>query len=656
MSIKAKYLIIILALLVITGDALSQSTGDPKYFWKLHSVTGEFLFNGFYREQERTGLDINEYQKSSYLTGGVIIKTNSSFLHKNFLTLDIDAGYMPATSRDNFLVIPDQAEVSTIKKIGGISATFFQQKNITLNVFGNYEERYFARENLTDIKSIDRNWGTILNYNNKYLPVALDFHSKKWNEEELQTGRNYTLDQNLFCARISKSFTKRDRNDLRYSHDDNVNINQNLFRVANIIDNIDFISRINLDKKQKYSLNTTITNLNQRGYTNVKRFQASEGIQAQLPANLSLFGNYNFNKTRFESSDLLQHTINSSLQHKLYQSLQSRINFEYNFLRHTVYQEYNTKTGFELNYTKKIPHGRLLISYKFDKYRQNYTADPSDLTMTNEQYTLSDTKIALLRLPDIETGSVIVKDVTGTLIYQIGLDYILIERNKYIEIRRIPGGLIADNSVILIDYTATQPGSYEYDANTHVFNTSVYLLDNLLSFYYRFSTQDYSNLVTTEFVTLNYFTQNLAGFRIDYNFINAGAEYEDYKSSILPYHMWRYYVTFQKNVGKKLMLMLNGNMQDYVMLDKPEPEYQRYLDLTGKAIYTIYRNTNINLDLMYRKQSGRGIDLDLLTAKTEITSSVNRLYYTLGLEVYKRNYVGEVINFKGTYFKIVRKF
>ena len=102
--------------------------------------------------------------------------------------------------------------------------------------------------------------------------------------------------------------------------------------------------------------------------------------------------------------------------------------------------------------------------------------------------------------------------------------------------------------------------------------------------------------------------------------------------------------------------MLNGNMQDYIMLDKPEPEYQRYLDLTGKAIYTIYRSTNINLDLMYRKQTGRGIDLDLLTAKTEITSSVNRLYFTLGLEVYKRNYVGEVINFKGTYFKIVRKF
>jgi len=656
MCSKAKYLTIALVILVSVSDAISQSANRSLYFWKLHSVTGEVLFNGFYREQERIGPEINEYQKSTFLTGGVFLKTNSSILNKNFLTLDIDAGYMPATSRDNFLVIPDQAEVSTIKKIGGISATFFPQKNITLNLFGNYEERYFARENLTDIKSVDRNWGSILNYNNKFLPVTLDYHNKKWNEEELQTGRNYTMDQNLFNARTNKSFTNRDRNELRFSHDDNVNINQNMYRIANTIDNIDFTSRINLDAKQKYSLNTTISNLNQRGYTIIKRFQASESFHSILPANLSFLANYNFFNTHYESSDLKQHNINSSLQHRLYQSLQSRINFEYNNINQTVYQESNTKTGFELDYTKKIPRGQLSLSYRFDKYRQNYSSDPSALKINNEQYILSDSKIVLLRLPDIDPESVVVKDKTGTLIYEIGLDYILIERNKYIEIRRIPGGLIENNSIIQIDYTATQPGSYKYDANSHVINGGIYLFNNLLSFYYRFSTQDYSNLVTTEFVTLNYFTQNLAGFRIDFDFVNAGAEYEDYKSSILPYHMWRYYLNFQKNVGNKLMFMLSGNIQDYVMLDKPEPEYQKYMDLTAKTIYTIYKNTNINLDLMYRKQNGRGISLDLMTAKTEVTSSVKLLYITVGLEVYKRNYVGEIINFKGTYFKLVRKF
>jgi hypothetical protein len=251
---------------------------------------------------------------------------------------------------------------------------------------------------------------------------------------------------------------------------------------------------------------------------------------------------------------------------------------------------------------------------------------------------------------------VVVKDLTGTFIYVIGLDYILIPRGQYTEIRRIPGGMIADNSVVLIDYTAIQPGSYKYDANINAFNTSVFLFNNKLSVYYRFSKQNYTNLETTEFVTLNYFTQNLVGFRVDFDFINAGAEYEDYQSSILPYHMMRYYVNFQKNLGKKLMFMLNGNMQNYVMLDKPEPEYQNYMDITGKAIYNMFKQTSLNIDLMYRKQIGEGIDLNLYTARTEIISQINLLYLTLGVEVYKRDYVGEVINFRGTYVKIVRKF
>jgi len=59
---------------------------------------------------------------------------------------------------------------------------------------------------------------------------------------------------------------------------------------------------------------------------------------------------------------------------------------------------------------------------------------------------------------------------------------------------------------------------------------------------------------------------------------------------------------------------------------------------------------------MYRNQAGRGIDLDLITSKLELTSVVYKIYFTLGLEVYNRNYLGEIINFKGVYVQILRKF
>ena len=569
--------------------------------------------------------------------------------------LDVDAGYMPETSRNKFLVIPDQSEVRTVKKIG-FGAAFFKQKTINLNLFGNYDESYSSRENLTDIKSINKHWGATLGYSNKYLPITLDFHNREWVEEEIQTGRKYTLNQKIFGARLSRSFTKRDRNELRYSHDENVSLNQNLFRIANTVDNIDFLSYISLDAKQKYNLNTMVTKYNQYGNTNLKRFQINEAFNDVLPMNFTFLSNYNFFNIHQNVYTIEQHSINNGLTQRLFKSLISEIHYEYNTIKHTVYREFNTKAGIGFNYTKVIPGGQLLLSYNYDRYHQEYTSDPVALKITDEQYVLSDNKIILLRLPNVSISSVVIKDVTGTIFYTNGLDYILIERGKYIEIRRIPGGSIADNAIIYIDYSATQPGTYKYDANTHVFNTGVYLLNNILFFTYRFSTQNYANLEATEFVTLNYFTQNLIGCRIDFKYISGGAEYENYKSSILPYHMMRYYLNFQNNFGKRVMLSLTGNMQDYVMLDEPEAKYQRYLDASGKLIFSLAKQTNLNIDLTYRKQTGRGIELDLLTSKAEVTSIINRLYLTLGIELYRRNYVGEQINFKGAYLKIVRKF
>ena len=652
---KAIYRLLLPILLVWPGFAHSQKAERSFYLWKLHSFSGEASFNGLYRAQERSGLNIYENQKSSYFSGGVLLKTNSSILNQNFLILDIDAGYMPETSRDNFIIIPDQAEVRTLKKLG-IGASFLRQKKITFNLLADYGESYSSRENLTDIKALNKHWGGTLAYASKFLPVTVDFHSRKWEENEIQTGRRYTLDQNTFGARMSKSFTSHDRNDFKYTHDDNVNVNQNLFRIANTIDNLEFISFIHLDSQQKYTLNTMISDWNQGGNMILKRVQASETFNAKLPLKLSFFGNYNYYNISQNESQLKQNSLITSIEHRLFNSLQSRVNFDYNIVNHSVYQEFNTKIGLEFNYSKTIPTGQLLISYKIDRYHQDFTSAPFALNIHHEQYILSDNKINLLKVPDIQLSSVVVRDTTGTVTYLSGLDYILLERNRFIEIRRVPGGSISNNAVVYLDYTAVQPGAYRYDANTQIFTSSIYLLKNLLSLYYRYSTQDYSNLEKTEFVTLNYFTQNLGGCRLDFKSLNGGIEYEDYKSSILPYRMTRYYANFQHNYGKKVMVLLNGNLQDYTMLDETIAKKQRYMDLTGKVIYTMFGSTNLNVDMMYRNQSGRGIDLDLLTARTEVTSNYHRLYITMGVELYRRNYVGEKINFNGTYLKIARKF
>lgn len=146
-----------------------------------------------------------------------------------------------------------------------------------------------------------------------------------------------------------------------------------------------------------------------------------------------------------------------------------------------------------MNYTKKIPGGHLNIVYKLDTYRQDHTSSSIDLRTLGEEYTLSDNRITLLKLPYIILSSVVVRDISGTLIYEAGFDYMLIQQNTFIEIRRIPGGAIPNEGIVLVDYTATRPGDYRYDAITNAVNVNLYLFKTVSASYYRFSNQDYFN-------------------------------------------------------------------------------------------------------------------------------------------------------------------
>lgn len=656
-----RHIIVLLALCIsgLHASAYYGKYGKSKqkqfYFCKLDYLTGEVRFSSLYREQERIGISINEHQNSKYFSGGLVIRSSSSIIHKNFLVLDLDAAYLPESNKDNFLVIPDQSEVRSTKKLD-LTASFFKEKDFNLSLFGNYDESYSTRENLTNIRTNNQHLGASMGYNNLFVPFRLDVHQRFWNEEEIGGSRSYKFDQFSVGATFNKSFRQSDRSELRLNHDRNISINQYQFRIANTLNTLDFHNSIHLDKGQRYNLITSVNGIDQFGNLNMRRIQAMELLNFKLSENLNFLTNYTFQSTRQDSARLKQNGFSTTLQHTLFSSLRTSIHFDYDRLKHTAFREVNRKTGIELNYTKKIPGGHLNIVYKLDTYRQDHTSSSIDLRTLGEEYTLSDNRITLLKLPYIILSSVVVRDISGTLIYEAGLDYMLIQQNTFIEIRRIPGGAIPNEGIVLVDYTATRPGDYRYDAITNAVNVNLYLFKNHLSVYYRFSNQDYFGLHTTDFVTLNYFTQNMAGLRLDLGVVSLGAEHEDYQSSILPYRMTRYYVNYQQNLGERLILLLNGNLQDYVMLNDDESRNQRYIDVSGKVSYNVFRQTNLNMDIMYRNQSGRGIDLDLFTGRAEVTSTINRLYLAGGVEVYRRNYIGEKINFKGAYIKLIRKF
>ena len=166
---------------LLTGFAFGQSDEDqPMQFWKLTHIDGEVRLRGYYRDETSTTGDTYDHNISMMGSAGVLLRTKSYFWTPKFMKFDFDAEFNPETSTDHYIVVPDQAEVRTVSRINA-AASFFEQKPVNLVVFGNLDNCYSNRENLTNLKSFNKGWGSSLNWFNRVLPATVQY-KKNWNE------------------------------------------------------------------------------------------------------------------------------------------------------------------------------------------------------------------------------------------------------------------------------------------------------------------------------------------------------------------------------------------------------------------------------------------------------------------------------------------
>lgn len=634
------------------GEAFPQSNGYPSRFWNFTSIDGEVKLKGQYRQRYTTLNDFSEFQESLYFSGGLGMNTSSYIWHPNFLKIDLGGEFYPESNRDEYLVTPDRAEVRTLKGLN-IGGTLFSNKPITLSSWARWSDTYSNRDNLTDIRSKTTNWGSSLSLRTRILPLNISYNSTKWDQREIQTKRTYETEQNNFEVSTQKSFSDRDQNELRYSHNNYFRRDANYYEINNITDNIRLNNRLFLDKDKQHAFRSMIYNYRRHGSQNFNIFSVTENLTLNLPSNFRFLTTYNLYNQQQESQESRQNKISANLQHQLFSSLRSSIFYEYSSVVHTAYNETRSTLGFSFHYKKNIPTGQLNIAYSYSNLRNTMDSDPMVLEIYDEEYYLADGEITTLDRPYIERSSLVVKDVTGTIIYQEDFDYILIEQGDYFEIQRIPGGQIPDQSTVYIDYMAIQTGSYKYNALNNNLSANITLFDRLLELYYRGQFMNYRNVVKSELLILNYIKRNTYGGKITIRFVELGTEYEYMNSTITPYKLMRYFLNIQKRFDH-ILLSLNGNIRDYNMLD--ENIKRIYSDISGKAVYEFTPTTKLDLMVGYRHQDGPGIDLNLLTASTKFETIYRKLVLTVGLDLYRREYLGDDTNYYGGYIQLVRKF
>lgn len=650
-----KRFVITYFLILISIIGLGQNGYGSYRFWNQTSISGAVTAGAYFRNQQRI-LENNyeEYIQGTLLTAGLLLESSSFIAHPNLLKLDVGVEFNPEKRFRQFSTIPNRSEVYTLGRLD-IRTTLFQEKQFTVNAFVNLNQNIINRENLTSSRTNRAFWGGGFNYRNKVLPFLINYQEGSWEQVEIETGRTYSYWQRNIRGEASKSFYNLDKHILTYSYDDYINKQYYASELHNQIHFVELTSTLPFSSKKNYNLNTNFSNLSQRGTNDFNRFQALLNVNMQLPGNFTLNGSYNYFDQQYPLFWLDQHRGKINIGHQLFQSLRTNVFANYSLNKSSLYTENDSRIGFNVNYTKKLSFGRLNINYMYFHRVFSRQSELAPINIKNEEHVLKDGEITLLDKPFIEEQTVVVKDITGIIIYQLNVDYILIIQNDFIEIKRLPGGMISNNSSVYVDYTATLPGSYAYQLNNQAFSASILLFKNFLEIYYLRRKQNFKDVQYTDYIPLNYYLQNIYGVRFTFGAVRFGVEYDRFKSTITPYELVRFYGNINWRLNKKLLISFIGNVRYYLMIAYRENEL--YADISGKMAYSFSKQTKLNVELGYRDDKGYQIDLNLFVLRSEFVWIVRKIDITVGVEVYRRNYLNqETINFNGAYVSFIRKF
>jgi hypothetical protein len=320
----------------------------------------------------------------------------------------------------------------------------------------------------------------------------------------------------------------------------------------------------------------------------------------------------------------------------------------------TFYDENINQGEIGFDYQKNIPTGMLRLNYSFSLSHQKRENIFGTINVLDESKLLSEGKVAILNNPYVDKNSVEVKNSSGTIIYQENFDYILIQRGTYTEIRRVPGGQIADGDIVLVSYRAEQQPALIFDSKINRYGASLTLLNNFVEFYFSGTNQNYSNVSELNLDYLKTLNQKLYGIKFSYEYLDVGAEYEDYQSNITPYTSSRFFLRVFRQTSDNLIATINSSYRIYNLTD--ENSTQKFADVSLMLSYLLGANSKLAFEGNYIFQEGNQIDLSLRTLRLEYITTFRQIDISIGFENYNRKLLSDETRYSEIFAKIIRRF
>jgi hypothetical protein len=247
------------------------------------------------------------------------------------------------------------------------------------------------------------------------------------------------------------------------------------------------------------------------------------------------------------------------LRHTLYENLTTTVSGGANLNDTTAGRENIYNGNLNLFYQRNIPWGAINLRADLDYTLTDREGFDEDIVqVNNEPQVLETGEVTLLDNPNVFLDSIVVTDVTGTILYAENRDYTVEEIDSFTRIERTFTGVIANGQTVLVDYRYLSDPTFDDSIFGQAYDIQLFLWNALtLSYGYRRAKQDIISGTIPENPIDD--SSHVAEIRLDLGWTDTRFAYEDTdRESSISIRRWLAQQTFRFRPVRRFLTDVTG--------------------------------------------------------------------------------------------------
>jgi hypothetical protein len=340
-----------------------------------------------------------------------------------------------------------------------VGTTLLKKKPLSLNIFANRKTGQINLTNAQDSDIDSETYGTRLNFNNSTLPVSIALIHRKFDQTGFyQSNEDRDEAQVTIRHNSKKSVTQLK---MLYNNSETTHTTFDTVYVSSRTMNTELTNSYFITDDNRIRLDSQIYNI-QADYndTDQSTWNLSENLFWTHSKNLLTRYRADYSRREFGGSVNEETRLSAALTHHLHDRLTTDLGAAAAFNNFEGGSEDLYKSNLGFLYRRPVPSGSVELGAAYD-YGITNRSGTEKIIPTEEQLTLSTGTETFLDKENVDLGSIVVTDITGTIVYTENIDYLIAMMGPNVSISRTLLGAIANGQQVNVHFSYQTNEAYD---------------------------------------------------------------------------------------------------------------------------------------------------------------------------------------------------